>query len=99
MTGGLIFSPAAKADFEEIYDYSVERWNLEQAERYVLRLHSICLRLASGELAGRDAGFVRRGYYKQAAGSHFIFYKLLDGAGIEVVRILHQRMDVNRHLS
>ena len=41
-----------------------------------------------------------RGYRKLAAGSHTLFYRVnADDAGdvIDVARVLHQRMDVDRH--
>jgi toxin ParE1/3/4 len=40
---------------------------------------------------------VRSGYLKYRSGSHFVFYRLTEG-GIDVVRILHTRMDFERHL-
>lgn len=53
--------------------------------------------LASGKLKGRSAEHVRTGYLKYAAGSHFVFFKEAD-YGIDVIRILHQQMDVEQHL-
>jgi len=53
--------------------------------------------LASGSLKGRSAENVRTGYLKYAAGSHFVFFKEAD-FGIDVIRILHQQMDVEKHL-
>jgi len=38
-----------------------------------------------------------KGYRKVRAGSHIIFFKVTTD-GIDVVRILHQKMDFNRHL-
>lgn len=46
---------------------------------------------------GRTCDDVRAGYRKYPAGSHFVFYRLVEG-GIDVVRILHQRMDFEQHL-
>jgi toxin ParE1/3/4 len=46
---------------------------------------------------GRACPEIRRGYHKYRAGSHVLFYRLIDG-GIEVVRILHEQMDFGRHL-
>ena len=46
---------------------------------------------------GRSAGAIRRGYRKHPCGSHVIFYREI-AVGIDVVRILHRRMDVPRQL-
>jgi toxin ParE1/3/4 len=46
---------------------------------------------------GRDCGHIRDGYRKYASGSHVLFYRLADD-GVDIVRILHERMDFGRHL-
>lgn len=40
---------------------------------------------------------MRAGYYKFRSGSHVFFFRLTD-SGIDVVRILHGRMDFEKHL-
>lgn len=90
------FSPAAAADLDNIWDYTVEEWGADQADRYTDDIRDTCHSLARGEKRGRDVD-VRKGYRKHPVGRHFIFFRTTD-AGIEVIRILHQMMDVGRHL-
>lgn len=90
------FSPAAAADLDNIWDYTVEEWGADQADRYTDDIQNTCSSLARGEKRGRDVG-VRAGYLKHAVGKHFVFFRTTK-AGIEVIRILHQSMDVGRHL-
>ena len=92
----LTFSPAAAADIGAIWDYTAETWGMDQADRYVDDIRSACLALADGERAGRRVD-VRDGYLKYPVGRHLIFYRQ-DGTGIVVIRVLHQSMDVERHL-
>jgi toxin ParE1/3/4 len=40
---------------------------------------------------------VRRGYRQYPSGSHVLFYRFT-ADGIDVVRILHERMDYERHI-
>ncbi|GLS22564.1 hypothetical protein GCM10007874_55820 [Labrys miyagiensis] len=40
---------------------------------------------------------IRPGYLKYGVGSHFIYYRQFDAETV-VIRILHQRMDVGRHI-
>jgi toxin ParE1/3/4 len=42
---------------------------------------------------------VRAGCRKLAVGSHLMFHRVRDDGVIDIVRILHRRMDVARHLS
>mgnify|MGYP002712995770 CR=1 FL=1 len=93
----VIFSPRAKLDLGEIWDYTLSQWGVEQAEKYVRELWSVVKRAADSPTEFVDIGDVRRGYRKFSSGSHVVFFKVT-GNGIDVVRILHQRMDFDRHL-
>ena len=52
--------------------------------------------LAKGIKTGRKTD-IRAGYLKYSVGQHLIFYRQAD-AGLDIIRILHQRMDCDRHL-
>jgi len=71
---------------------------VDQAERYILRIRDACQALADGRRRGRAVDDIRPGYLKLAVGSHFLFFRITDTGLIDVVRILHQRMDVPSHL-
>jgi len=94
----LLFSPAAQSDLNGIYDYTFETWGLAQAEHYMRELHDTCHNLALGNCKGRNANHIRQGYFKKSYGLHFIFYRHLNPETMEVIRILHQRMDIESHL-
>lgn len=93
---GYRLSPRAQADLKEIWSYTARRWSQEQADRYYGELVSVFEELTHGEKKGRAVD-IRKGYLKYPVRSHFIFYKV-SGADIDIIRILHQRMDVERHL-
>ena len=90
-------SRLAEADIRSIWDYSAEHWGLDQAETYVRDLQSAFEAIAANPRLGRACDEIRPGYFKRATGSHIVFYRLA-GQMIDVVRILHQRMDFDRHL-
>lgn len=69
---------------------------MRQAEAYHQEIVEVFEELASGLKVGRRAD-IREGYLKYAVGSHVIYYLPRD-AEIAVIRILHRRMDVSRHL-
>jgi len=48
------FSPAAAADLDSIWDYTVEEWGVDQADRYTDDIQNTCNSLARGEKRGRD---------------------------------------------
>ncbi|HEV6967760.1 type II toxin-antitoxin system RelE/ParE family toxin [Roseateles sp.] len=93
---GFILSPLAQNDLGGIWDYTARHWGNDQADHYVRQIVAVCADLAAGRKPGRNAEAIRPGYRKCAVGSHVLFYRI--GEGVEVIRILHQRMDVERHL-
>lgn len=92
-----VVSPRARADLDEIWDYTAERWGVDRAETYVRLLQRAIETVADDPRRGRPCGDVRAGYRKYPAGSHRLFFRKAD-AGIDIVRILHGRMDFERHL-
>ena len=93
----VVLSPKAKSDLSEIWDYTLAEWGIDQAEKYVRDLWEAMQQQACDSSASIDISDVRNGYRKVISGSHVIFFKLT-GDGIDVVRVLHQRMDFERHL-
>ncbi len=94
--GQVILSPKAKSDLSDIWDYTVAEWGIEQAEKYVRELWATMQAQTCDLSTATDISDVRKGYRKVRSGSHVIFFKLTDD-GIDVVRILHQKMDFERH--
>jgi toxin ParE1/3/4 len=92
-----VLSPRAQADLEDIWAFTTNRWGLTQAEVYIRQIQSSIETVAAAPALGRACDEIRSGYRKYRTGSHVIFYRLTDG-GIDVVRILHARMDFGRHL-
>ena len=95
---GYVLTPRARRDLSEIWDYSAAQWGTTQADRYVRLIAAACDALASGRATGRSAEAIRPGYLRQTVGSHVLFYRARKRGRIEIVRILHQRMDIERHL-
>lgn len=92
----IVLSPRAKADIEEIWDYTVEHWSVGQAEIYIRQVQTAIHVVAAKPEIAKSCEAIRTGYWKYPAGSHVIFFKLISD-GIDVVRILHSRMDFKRH--
>ena len=90
-------TPAARGDLSRIWDYSEERWGLRQAEVYPRDLQACLECLADDPRRGRPRDEVRPGYRSRAVGSHVVLYVMSDG-GVDVIRVLRQRMDPGRHV-
>jgi toxin ParE1/3/4 len=72
-------------------------WDEDQAERYLRLLNVGFIDLTIQPDLGRSCDAIRLGYRVFRVGSHVIFYRVLNQR-IEIVRVLHQSMDFERHL-
>ena len=92
-------SQAASMDIENIWLYTIEKWSIEQADRYFNLIMDEIEYLAKDPKSGKDYCIVRKGYFRSQIKSHFIFYKINSkNQEIEIIRILHQRMDIETRL-
>ena len=93
-----ILSPAAQADLDQIWDYTADRWSLAQAEKYVREIQAACEAAATSLRPGQAIHDIRSGYRKLSVGSHFLFFRKTDHGVIDIIRILHKRVDIRSHL-
>lgn len=93
----LRLTPAAQRDLSSIWDYTQQRWGAGQAETYVAEIHAAMQRAVGDPERGRRCDDIRRGYRRYGIGSHVIFY-IDRPRRVDVIRILHQRMDPTRHM-
>ncbi|MBF0434648.1 MAG: type II toxin-antitoxin system RelE/ParE family toxin [Magnetococcales bacterium] len=94
---GFVLTNKALNDLKEIGHYTERMWGKEQRNNYLSILDRCFQDLASAPLKGQDCNAVRSGYRKHPTGKHLVFYRMLTQDQIEIVRILHARMDVERH--
>lgn len=95
---GFVLSPAAQADLAGIWTYTAEHWSEEQADRYILNINEAFLAIVSGSRTGRAVPEIREGYFKLAVGAHLVFYRVTPSGVADIVRVLHQRMDIPERL-
>lgn len=88
----------ARADLRDIGRYTQEIWGRDQRNRYLSRLDEAFHLLAREPDRGRPCDDIRQGYRQYHLGRHVIFYRQ-SGEAIEIIRILHERMDIEARLS
>lgn len=88
----------ADADIVGIWQYTYQTWGKQQADRYLRQLERRFIDLAQNPAKGspREELFSSCRIYPE--GKHLIFYRSSDN-GIEVVRVLHERMNVPQYFS
>lgn len=93
----LDLSLAAKADIDAIWQYTASTWSIDQADNYFNGIADALENLAYRRIAG-TAVDIRPGIQKCLHGSHAIYFRW-SVERLEILRILHQSMDVSRHLT
>lgn len=92
-----IIREKAEIDLEDIYSYTVTRFGEAQAEDYLRGLILAFEGLSSGQKVARSYENVGAGLLCYSYQSHLIFFKKISSS-IDILRILHQSMDIKRHL-
>jgi len=91
-------SKLAKSDLISIWEYTCLRWSKVQADRYYVLLISEIEFVTNNYLVGKSIEQTRSGYRVSKIKSHLIFYRKSENGIIEIVRILHQKMDIKNWL-
>ncbi|KIA89703.1 type II toxin-antitoxin system RelE/ParE family toxin [Kaistella jeonii] len=97
----MIFEISEKAneDLENIWLYTYENWSQEQADRYYNLILNEIEYITENFESGKSFEHIRKGYRSTKVKSHLIFYRKSKRDTIEIIRILHQRMDIENRLN
>ena len=90
-------SEATINDLDGIWEYTFFRWSKEQADRYHNLIMNEVEFIAENISSGNPMNHIKDGYLVPYVKSHMIFFKRKEGV-VEIIRILHQKMDVESNL-
>ena len=93
-----VISKKALSDLEEIWLYTIEKWSVDQANRYYNLIFDEISFICKNTNTGKSMEHVRKGYRASKVKSHLIFYRILNNT-VEIIRILHERMDIENRLN
>ena len=91
-------SKKAVEDLERIWIYTYKNWSTKQADRYYNLIINEIEFITNNFMSGKSMEHIKKGYRASKVKSHLIFYRKSDNSQIEVIRILHQRMDIENRL-
>ena len=84
-------------DIDGIHEYTIANFGVTQAQRYLNGMHERFEDLARQPLLGRVAAQLAPNLRRYEYRSHLVFY-VAEQKGVLIVRVLHQSMDVRRHI-
>ena len=88
-------SGASEVDLGDIFDYTFTEFGIEQAEKYTLEFEIVFEELVRYPELGVKRDEIKIGLRSILKESHIIFYRILSDR-IRIVRILHQRKDLQQ---
>jgi toxin ParE1/3/4 len=90
----VILRQEAINDLNEIWLYTFEKWSEKQADKYYSLLEYTCLEIGNNAELGKEYNGVETSLFGLKTAKHIIFYRIITKQEIEIIRILHERMDL-----
>lgn len=93
----VIFRQKAIDDLNEIWTYTFKKWSEEQADKYYFAIEYACNQIGLNPELGKKHEEIRKDLFGLKTGKHIVFYQILNNNEVEIIRVLHERMDlINR---
>ena len=89
----------AVEDLTNIWNYTFDKWSEKQADKYYEMLLENCQYIADDPKIGKKYESVKNELFGLKVNRHIIFYRQLDNKQIEIIRILHGRMDLENRIN
>lgn len=86
----------AEKDLENIFDYTFEKFGVDQAVKYVSSFDNVFDSLVKSPPMGRERKEIRSELSSLAKENHVVFYRIMDSK-IRIVRIIHGSRDLPKH--
>jgi toxin ParE1/3/4 len=88
----------AVEDLAAIWEYTYNTWSERQADKYHEMLTSSFQEILDQPELGKQYREIDTNVMGLRVGKHIVFYRIVPSNDIEVIRILHQRMDLKSRL-
>jgi len=89
---------AALSDLREISNYTFKTWGKEQEAAYIKGLFKYFEKIARNDTQNRDLSALVSGCFSSKISHHLIIFHWLDDGRPEIIRILHEKMDIPNRL-
>ena len=88
----------AVEDLSKIWEYTYEVWSESQADKYYELLISSFQEIVQNPELGKNYAEIDSTIFGLRVSKHIVFYRLVKASDIEIVRILHQRIDLKSRM-
>ena len=94
----VVLRQAAIDDLNNIWNYTIDKWSEKQADKYYASLNFACKQIGINPDLGKKYEKINSNLFGLRTGKHIIFYQIISEQEIEIIRILHERMDLKNRL-
>lgn len=94
----VILRQEAIDDLNDIWVYTIDEWTEKQADKYYSAIEFACTQIGKNPELGKEYNGINKNLLGLRTGKHIIFYQVISKDRIEVVRILHERMELKNRL-
>ena len=89
----------AVEDLTGIWEYTIEKWSEQQADRYYNLLLNSCQDIADNPELGKNYNGITNELFGLKTNRHIIFYRKRTNRPIEITRILRGQMDLKNRIN
>ena len=86
-------------DLSGIWNYTFEYWSENQADFYYQMLIGSCDEISENPNIGKNYKGIINKLFGLRVGKHIIFYKKTKDNEVEIIRILHEQMDLKNRIN
>ncbi|MFV0390834.1 MAG: type II toxin-antitoxin system RelE/ParE family toxin [Paludibacteraceae bacterium] len=94
----IVFRQEAIDELNDIWIYAFEECSEKQADKYYGTLEFACKQIGLNPELGKEYKGINSTLFGLRTGKHVIFYQVINEQEIEIIRILHERMDLKDRL-
>ncbi|MBQ0080070.1 MAG: type II toxin-antitoxin system RelE/ParE family toxin [Alistipes sp.] len=85
----------AVQDLDAIWTYTLKTWSEKQADEYYSSLVETFAAISKRPCClDKEYVEIHLGLYRRSCHKHLVFYRLVENGDIEIVRILHEKVDI-----
>jgi len=95
----VIFRQEAIDDLNDIWIYTFKEWSEIKADNYYASIEFACLQIGQNPGIGKEYKEIYTNLLGLRTGNHIIFYQVISMEEVEIIRILHERMDLINRLN
>jgi toxin ParE1/3/4 len=95
----VILRQEAIDDLTDIWEYTLQEWSENQADKYFETIKFACKEIGQNPNIGKVYTEISKNLLGLKSGKHIIFYHKISEDEIEVIRILHERMDLKNRIN